>query len=110
MVSIPTQPDIQSDIVQTSILGVMHYLLFYEVGEAYVERRAPFRSGHLALAREAYDRGDLILAGALADPVDGAVLLFRKADAAEAFAQADPYVSNGLIKSWRVRAWNTVIP
>jgi uncharacterized protein YciI len=27
----------------------------------------------------------------------------------EAFANADPYVVNGLVKSWRVRTWNVVI-
>jgi uncharacterized protein YciI len=89
----------------------MHYLLFYEVGPSYVERRAPFRAEHLALARQAYERGELVLAGALADPVDGAVLVFRgpTPDAAESFAKSDPYVANGLIDSWRVRKWNTVI-
>jgi uncharacterized protein YciI len=87
----------------------MHYLLFYEVEQGYVERRAPFRNEHLALARQAYDKGDLMLAGALADPPDGAVLVFRGPEAAEAFAKADPYVSNGLIKSWKVRKWNTVV-
>jgi uncharacterized protein YciI len=87
----------------------MHYLLFYEVEEGYVERRAPFRGQHLDLARQAYEKGDLILAGALADPVDGAVLLFRIREAAEAFVKGDPYVLNGLVRSWRVRAWNTVV-
>jgi uncharacterized protein YciI len=89
----------------------MHYLLFYEVEPGYVERRTQFRSEHLALARQAYERGELVLAGALADPVDEAVLLFRGSapGAAEAFAQADPYVLNGLVKSWRVRKWTTVV-
>ena len=87
----------------------MHYLLFYEVGEGYVERRVPFRNLHLALVRESYDRGDLVLAGALADPVDGAMLVFRSAEAAQIFPKSDPYVLNGLIKSWKVRGWNTVI-
>jgi hypothetical protein len=87
----------------------MHYILFYEVETGYVERRSQFRSQHLALAQQACDRGDLVLAGALADPVDGAVLIFRRAEAAEAFAKADPYVLNGLVKSWRVRNWNTVV-
>ena len=89
----------------------MHYLLFYEVGPDYLERRAEFRAAHLALARQAHARGDLILAGALADPVDGAVLLFRgsSADVAGGFAAADPYVQNGLVRSWRVREWTTVV-
>jgi len=54
----------------------MHYLLFYDVGADYLERRAAFRDEHLTLAWEAEARGQLILAGALADPVDAAVLLF----------------------------------
>lgn len=89
----------------------MHYLLLYDVVPDYVERRAPFRAEHLALARAAHARGELVLGGALADPVDGAVLLFR-ADSpapAEAFARADPYVRNGLVTRWRVRTWTTVI-
>jgi uncharacterized protein len=87
----------------------MHYILFYDVEGGYVERRAKFRAEHLDLARQAHQRGDLVLAGALADPVDGAVLVFRSGEAAQAFAQADPYVRNGLVKSWRVRQWSTVI-
>jgi uncharacterized protein YciI len=89
----------------------MHYLLMYDVVPDYVERRAPLRAAHLALARAAQARGELVLGGALADPVDGAVLLFRGASpaAAEAFVKADPYVTNGLVTRWRVRAWTTVV-
>lgn len=89
----------------------MHFLLFYEVAPDYLERRAQFRTEHLSLAWEARARGELLLAGALADPVDGAVLLFRGDSpvVAEAFAQADPYVRNGLVTHWRVRPWTTVV-
>lgn len=89
----------------------MHYLLLYEVVDDYVARREAYRAEHLALARQACERGELVLGGALADPVDGAVLVFRGASpaAAEDFARADPYVQNGLVTRWRVRAWNTVV-
>jgi len=89
----------------------MHYLLFYDVVEGYAERRKAFRERHLEHARQAVARGELVLGGALANPVDGAVLLFRGSSpaAAEAFAAADPYVTNGLVKSWRVREWTTVV-
>ena len=89
----------------------MHYLLFYDVVPEYVDRRAAFRAEHLALARAAHARGDLVLGGALADPTDGAVLLFRgdSPAAAEAFATADPYVRHGLVTRWQVRAWATVV-
>jgi len=89
----------------------MHYLLFYDVVPDYVERRAQFRAEHLALGRAAVARGELVLGGALADPVDGAVLLFRgdSPAAAESFVAADPYVRHGLVTRWRVRPWTTVI-
>ena len=89
----------------------MHYVLLYEVRDDYVEKRGQFRELHLKHARAAYDRGELILGGAMADPIDSAMLVFRgpTADAAEAFAKVDPYVTNGLVTKWRVRKWNTVI-
>jgi len=88
----------------------MHYLLFYEVADDYVSRRAKFREEHLEKAWKACDRGELLLAGALANPVDGAVLLFKgdSPDIATKFAQADPYVQSGAVKRWYVREWTTV--
>jgi len=89
----------------------MHYLLFYEYSADYLERRGEFRTEHLALAWAAQARGELILGGAFAAPADGAVLLFKCAapDVAERFAAADPYVKNGLVTSYRVRQWTTVV-
>ena len=89
----------------------MHYLLIYDLVDDYVAKRAPLRPGHLEMAWAAVARGELVLAGALAEPVDGAVFVFQgdSPEAAEAFARADPYVQNGLVKSWRVRPWTTVV-
>jgi uncharacterized protein YciI len=88
-----------------------YYLLFYDVVEDYVERRASLRSEHLTLAKEFVERGELVLGGALANPVDGAVLLFQgdSPEVAERFVQADPYVLNGLVTRWRVREWTVVV-
>jgi uncharacterized protein len=88
----------------------MHYLLFYEVGEDYVARRAEFRNAHLELGWQASERGELVLGGALANPVDGAILLFvgDSPEVAENFAKVDPYVTSGLVKRWYVREWTTV--
>jgi hypothetical protein len=85
-----------------------HYILFYELVEDYVNRRGPLREEHLTLLRAAQQRGEVVLAGALANPVDGAVLVFRSKEAAEAFAQADPYVQNGLVTRWQVRELTAV--
>lgn len=88
-----------------------HYLLFYQVAADYVEPRQALRADHLDHAREARDRGDLLLGGAFADPVDGAALLFHggSPEVAEAFAKTDPYVTNGLVTRWHVREWTTVV-
>ncbi|HYX52667.1 MAG TPA: YciI-like protein [Candidatus Limnocylindrales bacterium] len=89
----------------------MHYLLFYEVSDDYLARRGEFREAHLSAACQANARGDLVLGGALANPADTAILLFKgdSPKVAEDFASADPYVNNGLVKRWYVREWNTVI-
>ena len=86
-------------------------LLLYEYVEDYVERRAPFRQAHLALAQQAHERGELVMAGALADSPPGAVFVFSVDDASavDAFVAADPYVSGGVVTSWRVRPWNVVV-
>ena len=88
----------------------MHYLLFYEVGEDYVAKRAAFREAHLEKAWKASERGELLLGGAFANPVDGAVLLFQgnSPKVAKKFAEADPYVTSGTVKRWYVREWTTV--
>jgi uncharacterized protein YciI len=87
-----------------------HFLLIYHYAPDYIERRAKFRPMHLALATKASDAGDLILGGALTAPFDTGLLLFHSIDksTAEAFAQADPYVTNGLVERYEVRHWITV--
>jgi uncharacterized protein YciI len=88
----------------------MHYLLIYELAPDYIERRPAFRRAHLERAWEAAGRGELLLGGALDDPVDRAILLFESdsPEAAQAFARGDPYVTGGLVTRWEVRPWNTV--
>lgn len=88
-----------------------HFLLFYEGALDYLARRPQFRSAHLKHAWDAVARGELVIAGALADPVDGAVLMFQGEDVstAEGFARFDPYVTGGLVKRWHVREWTTVV-
>ena len=88
-----------------------YYALFYELVDDMVNRRVPFREEHLRLARESRERSELVLAGALAEPVDRALLVFHVDDKSkvESFARKDPYVLNGLAKKWEVRPWNVVV-
>ena len=73
-------------------------------------KRAPYREEHLKLIRDGHARGEIIMAGAVGDPVDGALLIFRSEtpDVAERFASADPYVKQGLVILWKVKLWTVV--
>lgn len=89
-----------------------YFALFYqELADGYVEKRAAHREEHLRLARESYDRGELIFGGALADPLDSALLVFQapSASVVEAFVKRDPYVRSGLIRRWSIRPWTVVV-
>lgn len=88
-----------------------YYVLLYDYVEDIVERRQPHRAEHLALAREYVDRGLLVMAGAWADPVDGAAFVWRTDDPTviEEFVARDPYVEHGLVTGWRIRGWTVVV-
>jgi uncharacterized protein YciI/heme-degrading monooxygenase HmoA len=88
-----------------------YYALLYEAADDYVAKRPAFREQHLRLAQAARERGELVLAGAFADPVDRALIVFRVDDKSkvEEFARQDPYVVNGLVKRWEVRPWTVVV-
>jgi uncharacterized protein len=88
----------------------MHLLLEYTLADDYLERRTALRDDHLALARAAHERGELLLAGALPDPYDRAVLVWTAPrEVVERFAGSDPYVVHGLVRSWTIRDWNVVV-
>ncbi|MBI5324967.1 MAG: YciI family protein [Ignavibacteriae bacterium] len=89
----------------------MYYILTYKTVDQYVARRDQFRDAHLSYAAEYVKRGELLLGGALDEPVDSAVLIFQgeTPSVAEEFAKNDPYVRNGLITQWTVRKWNVVV-
>ena len=88
-----------------------HYLLIYDLADDYLSRRGEFRGVHLKMAWDAHAKGDLVLGGALGEPVDRAILMFKgeSPKVAEDCAKADPYVTNGLVKAWTVRQWMTVV-
>lgn len=89
----------------------MYYVLFYKTVDKYLELREPFRKAHLELAAQAHLTGSLVMAGALDEPADEALLIFKSngPNTAVDFARNDPYVKNGLISEWKVRPWTVVV-
>lgn len=89
----------------------MYYILFYKTVDDYIEKRDHYRDEHLRLAQKAHENGVLVMAGALDDPPDSAVLVFKgeSPEVAKEFARNDPYVKNELIREWYVRPWRVVV-
>jgi uncharacterized protein YciI len=90
---------------------VVHHCLFYDYVEDVVEKRAPLRADHLALASEWKADGRIVMAGALGNPPHGALFVFLVEDPAEieAFVAEDPYVLGGIVTGHRVVPWTVVI-
>jgi uncharacterized protein YciI len=89
-----------------------HFLLIYDYAQDHLDTRAAHRPAHLAIANASAARDELQLGGAVpSDAPPFGLLLFKSetAQVAEDFARADPYVLNGVVTSWRVREWITVV-
>ena len=88
----------------------MHLVLEYTLAPDYLQRRAALREEHLALLRAAHERGELLMAGALPDPYDRALLVWTAPrEVVERFAGSDPYVVQGLVTGWTIRQWDVVV-
>ena len=89
-----------------------YFAVIFHTVDDYVSRRAQFREAHVAMVRDAHARGEIVLAGAFADPVDRALLIFKGPDrsVADRFVDADPYTKNGLVKKVEIREWTVVTP
>jgi uncharacterized protein YciI len=86
----------------------MKYVLFYESGED-VATLAPLHfEKHRARWQEFAERGCLLAIGPFTDRA-GAMSVFTTREDAEAFANGDPFVQHGVIRSWAIREWNEAL-
>lgn len=87
------------------------FLLFYDYVPDILERREPHRPAHLQLLRDLLAKGTLHMAGAFAEPVDGALFVFATEDEGDvvSFVERDPYVAAGLVTAWRIRKWTVAV-
>ena len=89
----------------------MHYLLHYKYIDDFVEKRKPFREKHLKLAKSAFAKGDMTMAGVFNDPPDAALLIFKGDDSSvvDNFVKNDPYVKNGIVTQWKIKEWKVAL-
>jgi len=83
----------------------LKYALFYESADDVLEKAPVHGAAHRAWWKDFVDAGTLLMVGPFANPKDGALAVFTTREAAEAFAKGDPFVVNGVVKSWRIAEW-----
>jgi uncharacterized protein YciI len=85
----------------------MKYVLFYESADDVLEKAPAHWEAHSARGNEFHDRGSLLMYGPFGDPQrEGSMAVFSNREAAEEFAEGDPFVLNGVVRDWHIREWD----
>eukprot|EP00980_Cylindrotheca_fusiformis_P023608 scaffold10671_cov131-Cylindrotheca_fusiformis.AAC.6 len=96
----------------TSLAGTQ-FLLKYEYIPDVLEKRGPFREGHLGLADQMIKEGTCLSGGPTGEVgmevPTGALFIFTEEAAAKKFVEGDPYVSNGIVTGHSIEEWNIVL-
>lgn len=89
----------------------MYYALKYELSSDYLNKRVNFRAAHLSMITSLHQDGIVVLGGAFEEPNDTALIIFKAENSKiiRDFVKHDPYVINGLVKTWEIRKWKVVI-
>lgn len=95
---------------QASQADNSYHVLQYQYVSDIIEKRGPYRAEHLDGAKQMADQNKLVMAGALTEPVDGAIFIFRNTskEDIESFVKRDPYVINNLVPSYSIRPYMVV--
>jgi uncharacterized protein len=85
----------------------VRYVVFYESADDVAAKAPAHFPAHAERLHEFHDRGDLLSVGTFANPQEeGSMAIFRTREAAEEFIAGDPFVLNGVVRSWVLREWN----
>jgi uncharacterized protein len=86
------------------------YVLFYESADDVLTRAPAHYEAHVARIGEFHARGSLLMVGPFANPQEeGSMSIFASREAAEEFVAGDPFVLNGVIRAWHIRAWDEAL-
>ena len=88
----------------------MKYVLLYESADDVASKAPPHFPAHKARLDEFHARGDLLMVGTSGDPQSqGSMAIFRTRESAEEFVRDDPFLLNGVVRSYEIREWNEVL-
>jgi uncharacterized protein len=86
------------------------YVLLYESADDVLEKAPLHFPAHSRRVDEFHARGVLLMVGTFGDPQEeGSMAIFTTREAAEEFVAGDPFVLNGVVRSWQIREWNEVL-
>jgi uncharacterized protein YciI len=85
------------------------FILNYEYVEGILEKRAPHRSGHIALLTELHSKGLMKAAGAFSPPTGASFIFTSPKTIVEEFVNSDPYVKAGLVTSYKINEWTVAV-
>jgi uncharacterized protein len=85
----------------------MKYVLFYESADDVLTKAPVHIEAHSARGHDFHERGALLMYGPFGDPQsEGSMAVFTTREAAEEFANGDPFVANGVVRGWHIREWD----
>ena len=88
----------------------MKAVVFYESADDVIPKARAHYEGHRARIDEFSGRGELLMVGPFGDPqAEGSMAVFTTREAAEEFVADDPFVVNGVVRSWQIRDWNEAL-
>ena len=88
----------------------MKYVLLYESADNVLETAPVHYPAHSERLQEFAQRGTLQMVGPFGDPQkEGSMAIFTAREAAEEFVEDDPFVKNGVVRSWEIREWNEAL-
>ena len=87
----------------------MKHVLFYESSSDVRAKSPQHFPAHRARWEEFRARGTLLMVGPFANPEEGAMAVFTTGEAAQEFAEGDPFVLNGVVTKWHIRKWDEAI-
>ena len=94
----------------------VYYVVFFDIDYPSIAAAladAPEAiAAHQKRSREWHEQGKLVMAGAFGDSPAGrlnSMVVVTSREAAEEFANGDPFVQRGKVLHWSIREWNNML-
>jgi uncharacterized protein YciI len=88
---------------------MLKFTVIYETDPEKLTLAQGHLKEHMAWIDAFHAKGTLLMIGVFENPLDGALGIFSSREAANEFAQGDPFVVHGVVRKYRVHGWNDIL-